>query len=336
MPVDIAKDIITSEFDFVAKSSQFKEISIDFIGGEPLLKFDLIKEIAEWIWSAPRPVPYILFSTTNGTLLDGAMKEWFRHHKKRFYLSLSFDGTSEMHRINRGECLDDIDLDFFYENWPDQPLKMTISPETVDSLCQGIIFLQEKGFRVGASLGYGMPWNEKSVAEYGKQLQILGEYYLEHKNIQPVSLLDLPLQYTLEKPSPAQSKFCGAGTHMAAYDVDGTAYPCHMFTPLVLKSDKSDIHVLQFIENEQYSDLRCRGCVLEKICPTCYGMNYKQRGDIALRDEMVCRLFKEQVLANCWFKTQLLKRKKMNENLSVEDIRLAKSCLFLLKEFNFQ
>ena len=333
MPIEVAKKVVESEFEFVARSDQFHELAVDFLGGEPLIQFDLIREIAEWIWSAPRPVPYILFSTTNGTLLDHRMKRWFRRHKRPYYLSLSLDGTPDMHDANRGHSWERIDLDFFRENWPDQPVKMTVSRGTINSMAEGIVYLQEKGFKVGASLGYGIPWSGESVLEYGRQLHKLAEYYLEHEHVSPVSLLDLPIQYTLGSRTPMQKKYCGTGTHMATYDVDGKAYPCHLFTPLVLGTSKSDdLQAIQFQENATVTDRRCNTCVLGRICPTCYGFNYKQTGDVARRDQTMCRLFKEQALANCWYQAQLLKRKRRSGPLSLDHVRKAKACLLIMEQ----
>ena len=215
------------------------------------------------------------------------------------------------------------------------PVKMTVSCETINSLAEGIVCLQEKGFKVGAGLGYDMPWDDESVSEYGRQLHKLAEYYLEHAQTPPVSLLDLPIQQAL-RPRPAmQKKYCGTGTHMATYDVDGKVYPCHLFMPLVLGTAKSaDLQAIKFQENATVTDRRCDGCVLGEICPTCYGFNYKLAGDVALRDQVMCRLFKEQALANCWYQVQLLKRKRRRESLALDEVRKAKACLIIMEQLS--
>lgn len=46
--------------------------SVDLIGGEPLLNFELIPRISEWVW-AHSPQTKI-FTRTNGTLLDDEKK----------------------------------------------------------------------------------------------------------------------------------------------------------------------------------------------------------------------------------------------------------------------
>ena len=43
--VDLAKRIILQESHFVSESKSFEELEIDFMGGEPLMNFPLIKEM---------------------------------------------------------------------------------------------------------------------------------------------------------------------------------------------------------------------------------------------------------------------------------------------------
>ena len=97
---------------------------------------------------------------------------------------------------------------------------MTVSCETLPSLAEGIICLQERGFKVHANLGYGIPWNDSQLDLYSQQLQILGEHYLRHPEMPRVSLLDLKIDVVLNEKHPLR-KYCGTGTHMHVYDVDG-------------------------------------------------------------------------------------------------------------------
>ena len=65
MDVNLAKEIILREAQFVNDSDQFDELQIDFMGGEPFMNFPLIKEIVEWLESGVISVPWICFATTN-------------------------------------------------------------------------------------------------------------------------------------------------------------------------------------------------------------------------------------------------------------------------------
>lgn len=89
------KSIIQEQMD--ALGDDYEAIEIQFMGGEPLLEFPLIKECAEWLWSTSvTDKQMMLFAPTNGTLLTNDMKEWFAKNKDRIHLGLSFDGDMAM------------------------------------------------------------------------------------------------------------------------------------------------------------------------------------------------------------------------------------------------
>ena len=52
-------------------NEELEEVNIDFFGGEPWLKFDLIREVCEWVWDRKWKNKYIFYTTTNGTLVHG-------------------------------------------------------------------------------------------------------------------------------------------------------------------------------------------------------------------------------------------------------------------------
>ena len=273
---------------------------------------------------APWPKPLVLSATTNGTLFTDESNAWFRRNAERFSVGLSLDGTAEMQRTNRGCSFQDIDLDFFRTTWPEQSVKMTVSRETLASLAGGIIHLQERGFKVHANLGYGIPWDDSQLAVFARQLQILGKYYLERAEAPPVSLFDIKIEIVLNEEHPVR-KYCGTGTHMHIYDTDGTRYPCHLFTPLVMSRAQTDSRRLDFSKDEDLVDPKCWGCCGRDLCPTCYGFNYKTSGDPAIRDPVLCRMFKVQMLENCRFHAALLRRRK--GRFSREDCKKAKAVL---------
>lgn len=322
MAIDLAKEIVEREF---ATAGDYEGVVIEFMGGEPMIQFDLLREIAEWIWANPWPKPYVFSTSTNGTLFTVESKSWFHQHASRFSVGLSLDGTPAMQETNRGCSFRDIDLDFFRVNWPEQGVKMTVSCETLTSLASGIIHLQERGFTVHANLGYGMPWSDSHHEEFSRQLRILGEYYLQHPDMPRVLLMDLKLEMVLDDTHPVQN-FCGTGTHMHIYDVDGTLYPCHMFTPLVMSQAQCDLaRKLDFTNSEKLVDPKCWKCSGRDLCPTCYGFNFKLSGDPAIRDLALCKLFKVQLLENCRFQAARLRSK--NGSFSREDTRMAKAIL---------
>lgn len=69
MSFEMAKEIILKEAHMVAESDRFDEIQVDFMGGEPLMNFPLIKQIVEWLKNGGIDIPWICFASTNATLL---------------------------------------------------------------------------------------------------------------------------------------------------------------------------------------------------------------------------------------------------------------------------
>jgi radical SAM protein with 4Fe4S-binding SPASM domain len=306
MPLEVARNAVTGVFK-VGKESDFDEIEIDFIGAEPLTAFERLKEISEWIWGRSWCKPHILFATTNGTILTDEMKGWFAQNKKRIYLGLSYDGVAETQDHNRSNSSGAIDLNFFLENWPEQHLKMTITETTVSNLANSIIYLHNRGFRIAANPAHGMnEWNTQNIREYGRQLLKLADYYLENPGVPRASLFSVDLKMILRNRANTANKYCGAGVAYDVIDTDGKWYPCQLFSPLVLPAVKlAGLTEIDFGAVEPFVYHQCKNCILKQICPTCYGLNFRDHGDPAVRETTLCRLFIIQVLANCKYYAKL-------------------------------
>jgi hypothetical protein len=68
MSFETAKNVINWIFTHVPDYAD--GVEINFIGGEPLLEYPLIKEIFSYVSRKQPKIPYIFFATTNGTLLS--------------------------------------------------------------------------------------------------------------------------------------------------------------------------------------------------------------------------------------------------------------------------
>jgi uncharacterized protein len=96
MSLDVAKNAVR---DFV--NHDLEKCSIGFYGGEPLLEFELLKQI---VWFAEdlvatRGMKPIFSITTNGTLLTDDKLHFLVQHE--FDITISLDGTKELHDIYR-------------------------------------------------------------------------------------------------------------------------------------------------------------------------------------------------------------------------------------------
>ncbi len=305
MPIEIAKGIIEKE---MSMDDGHPEIIFEFFGGEPFLAFDAIKELYEYIWNPKFTKKRLCFVSTNGTLLTDEIKEWLSRRKQYITCGLSVDGTREMHNINRCNSFDEIDLDFFVKTWPEQSAKMTISKETLPNIAEGIIYLHNKGFNISANLAHGIDWSDPTLSSVlTRELNKLIEFYVENPDIQPCSMMSMLISRLASDNLDENKRWCGSGVHMKAYDIDGRCYPCQMFLPFS-SNDSGDFENIDFNDDKKFEDPFCKHCPIDAICPNCYGMNYNNHGDVAIRDHNLCNLTK--IIAMAVSKMQYLKIKK--------------------------
>lgn len=302
LSVDAVKEIIAREF----MDSHFDEFEFDFHGGEPVFSFDVLKPVCEWLWSAQRPRPYICFASTNGTLIHGEIKEWFRKNASRFWLGLSLDGTREMHNLNRSNSYDQIDFDFFRELWPKQLVKMTISPLSLPNVCAGVRHIHDLGFKLSANLAHGVSWPRELLPVYRNQLQLLADYFLDNPQYEPIRIVNFNLKKIgMDAVHPElhkeNRKWCGTGDQMICYAVNGKAYPCQMFAP---SSTSPDIDTVfsrwDFSNQDNFIDPKCTECCLDGGCPACYGMNYHETGSLFNRPKDMCDFLKCEAVATSY------------------------------------
>lgn len=326
MDFETAKQAILKGIETVKNDERFECLEVQLMGGEPFTNYPLIKALVEWDEENHAiPCPHIFFVPSNGTLFTDEIKAWCRAHKQTICVGVSWDGTSTMQRTNRGS--DDIDFKFFHDTWPNQNFHMTVSKQTLPSLAEGILEIQRRDYKLDAALASGVDFTAQDAAIYNRQLALLAEAYLEDETLPPINLLSryLYLPDDAEKLQEPQRKYCGTGSHMVTYDVDGKQYGCHMFTPLVLGDKATQRDCIDWKSRlECNEDPFCRECVLKYICPTCCGFNLRYRGDIALRDHSMCRMFFVQTLRSCEFqiKAVLARRTALN---GIEEAKYAKA-----------
>jgi radical SAM protein with 4Fe4S-binding SPASM domain len=273
------------------------------------MNFEFIREFSEWLWGQDIKIPYIIYATTNGTLLDKDKQAWFKAHKDDIVLVMSVDGDSSMQMKNRGCSTEKLPIEVAYELWPDQPFKMTISKQSVDTLAWGLISMVERGYLVESRLAQGENWEEEDAETYRRELTKIARFYLNNPEYTPGSLFTRFYGDVLTDGTPL--KFCGAGTNMIAYDVEGKTYPCHMFSPVVLgKDDRENIARIDFHNPDELIEESCLRCKMVRVCPSCIGYNYFQRGSVKKRDKSMCRLLLAEAQVISAFQIEYYMRRK--------------------------
>lgn len=337
MTVGQAKNIISSEAEMVFNSADYDELQIDFMGGEPLVNFELIKEIVEWLETDSINVPWICFATTNATLLDADRKTWFTEHCTSISLGASYDGTGHMQWKNRGTDKYEIDLDFFHNLWPWQGFQMTISKETLPNLAEGVLYVQKKGYDLNAALAQGLDWTLEDAKLYREQLCILKKAYLEDPSIKPLNRLTRFIQvHDAPKSEYKQIHGCGSGHNMVTYDINGKTYGCHMFSPIVLGDKAICTTEIDWEDPDLMVESYCEECVLRQFCPTCPGFNLKYRGALNCRDKRWCPMVLAEAITACEFQIERLAILPALTKEDAEHAQMALQAYEVLKKIDFE
>ena len=302
MTFEEAKKILDKELVYLNEY----EYTIELFGGEPFLNFPLIKEVVEYVMSNYEG-NYYFFATTNGTHIHSEIQEWLIQHRNVMSVGLSLDGNRIAHNLNRSNSFDKIDLDFFLRLYPEQPIKMTISELSLPYLAESIRFVTEKGFLITCNLAYMTDWlSARNAIVLEEQLEQIIRYYLNNPQKAKCNMMDFPL-HLLAHPDADQEhirKYCGCGTNMRCYDMDGVCYPCQLFSPLSAgeKACKSEAFpITDHLDKDKFPS-KCKGCYYQRICQFCLGSNYLSTGDIYQIDEARCELYKLIFRANAKLK----------------------------------
>ena len=294
MSLEMAKSIIEP---FLMKKAG--PVDITFMGGETLLAIDVIRPLVEWTKRNKWNRKYRFLGSTNGTLMTEELKQWFTENKKYVILGLSYDGLPSVQVNNRGS--NNVDVDYFINTWPKQPIQMTINEDSVSQMAEGVKYLLEKGAVVHPNVAFeAKEWSDINIHEYAHQLNELIYYYNSHCGLPSISQFSHNLiEYAnCIDNNKKQCEICGVGNGLKVFDIDGNSYPCHMLSPLVLQGEK--LHKVKegcISKVTDYADPRCSKCPFRLSCATCMGCNFIYRGHVSRRDNTHCRIMKVEVKA---------------------------------------
>jgi len=158
------KDCITREIDL-----NRKEHNIVFHGGEPLLKYDMIKYfVIEFNKISNVKIQYYI--TSNGTIFKEEIAYFIKNNNINF--SISIDGTKSSHDKNRvfpdgrGSYNMVIDNSMKYLSIIENiRCRLTFSPDTINEIYSGVSTLSELGFCIFAISEnfYCTEWQDNSI-----------------------------------------------------------------------------------------------------------------------------------------------------------------------------
>lgn len=318
----------------IMHSDEYDTITVDFMGGEPFLEFELIKKVCEYHWNRETIKPVNFYTTTNGTLVHGDIKKWLEENHTRFTCALSLDGVKEAHDINRCNSFDKIDIEFFRTMWPKQKVKSIVSEKTLSMLNESVQYLHKLGFpNIEIKLAYGFDWTESWKSEvFIEQLEKLIEFYLIHPEYVPCTFLNLKINKVLDPVSKIE-KWCHAGGKTVSYDMDGNKYPCRYFQDLRKASLLSLEQMWEVNLTEIQNSLQgvCRNCILRNLCRTCYALNFETNGHFGKKPLTSCKVTRDMA-----YMTAKLNKAKLEEktNITCEEQDVVRACDVIFEAYN--
>lgn len=233
--------------DWVIRASRnYPKISVNFMGGEPLLAWPIIRDLVPWTRrranSCGKRVNFSM--TTNLTLMNKEVRDFVDQHG--FGVLMSIDGCPELHNIQR-VAMKEQHLYKTIEYWtrsllktrPQSDARMTLLPKNVSLLSKSFEYLTVKiGFKnVVLSIADFPDWTEELLKEYKHQLEIISDK-LEESYHKGTNYCLKILSWLLKKViHPQKQKIqigkrtspCGAGYNYQMIDFNGDIWPCHRF-----------------------------------------------------------------------------------------------------------
>jgi len=306
--LDIARDIDKKTgFDIIhfLLSQAEEHLSISFFGGEPLLKFDLMKKIISYTKKKveEKGIKITFSINTNGILIDREKIEYLR--KNRIGIVLSIDGLPESHdkrRITREgdgsfNLLKNI-IPILLEDPRQVHIRMTVLPDTVSKMYRGVRFIHDMGFRsVAVAMERTAPgWTADKRKIFTEEYKKIVDWYIDIlREGDRFRLVDLDYgAVSLDFSYRERGMPCEAGQKGIAIDPTGVIYPCYRFVGLEdtsigdIYNGFDDEKIKIFFEYSRLNIEKCNNCPLNFRCHRCPWLSYIMTGDYSTPVDINC------------------------------------------------
>ncbi|WP_206460328.1 thioether cross-link-forming SCIFF peptide maturase [Anaerovorax sp. IOR16] len=299
------------------QSGSRRNLELDFFGGEPLMNFDVVKELVRYGREAEKPLnKNIRFTiTTNGVLLDEAKMDFI--NKEMSNVILSVDGrkevNDEMRQTINGQGSYDVIMDNYLRFVEKREglyyVRGTFTAKNLD-FAEDVKHLVDLGFKnvsvepvvTDPSLDYALHDSDAETikAEYDRLTELFLEYEKQGKEF---SFFHFNLDLNQGPCVYKRVAGCGAGTEYVAVSPEGDVYPCHQFVgneefKLGNVSDSVFENKLfdRFNKAHIYNKEACQECWAKFYCSGgCHANAYHSNGDVLKPYELGCELEKKRL-----------------------------------------
>ncbi|HHV27767.1 thioether cross-link-forming SCIFF peptide maturase [Anaerosalibacter bizertensis] len=315
MPLEVGKKAL----EFIVNSSgNRKNLEVDFFGGEPLMNFEVVKDLVAYGRELEKNhnKRFRFTITTNGVLLDEDKMEFINENMDNIVLSL--DGRKEVNDNMRttvdGKGSYDIIVPKFIEmadkrGDKDYFVRGTFTSNNLDFTRDALEFYNLGFKKISIEPVVTDPKEEYAIKEEHLDT-ILNEYeefskeYIKIKKMDKDFtffhfMIDLNQGPCLIKRATG----CGAGSEYMAVTPEGDLYPCHQFVGNddfklgdvfngVINSDIRE----KFKQSNVFSKEECKTCWARFYCSGgCHANAYNTNKDITKPYKIGCEMEKKRI-----------------------------------------
>ena len=302
----------------VANSGKRRNLEVDFFGGEPLMNWEVVKQLVEYARSIEKQhnKNFRFTLTTNGMLIDDDVIDF--SNKEMSNIVLSLDGRREIHDALRVDYNGKGSFDTIVPKFQkfvkergnrDYYMRGTFTHRNPDFL-EDIKVMLDLGFDelsmepVVCAPGDAAALTESDKKIVMKQYEELADLMLERKKQgKPFTFYHYMIDLTGGPCIYKRISGCGSGTEYMAVTPSGDLYPCHQF----VGEEKFKLgDVWQGVTNKEaqnefascnvYSRQECRDCWARLYCSGgCAANAYHSTGSVKGIYKDGCDLFKKRV-----------------------------------------
>ena len=316
--------------DFLVENSgSRRNLEVDFFGGEPLMNFDVVKELVAYARSIEKEKNknFRFTLTTNGVLIDDDVIDFANREMSNVVLSL--DGRKEIHDRHRVDYAGNGSWERIVPKFQrlvesrggkNYYMRGTFTHENPDFL-EDIKVMLDLGFNelsmepVVCAEGDPAELTREDLPIVLDQYEKLAELMIEREREgRPFTFYHYMIDLTGGPCIYKRISGCGSGTEYMAVTPWGDLYPCHQFVGEE-KYRLGDIYEgvtntaaqCEFSECNVYARPECRDCWARLYCSGgCAANAYHSTGSVKGVYKYGCELFKKRM--ECAIAIQIAKR----------------------------
>lgn len=302
----------------IANSGNRKNLEVDFFGGEPLMNFQVVRDLVAYGRSLEKKhdKKFRFTLTTNGVLLDDDIMEFA--NKEMSNVVLSIDGRPEVHNrmrpFRKGAGSYDLIVPKFQKFADSRKqdkyyVRGTFTRNNLD-FSKDVLHLADLGFRqisvepVVAQETDDYALREEDLPQLFEEYEKLAsEMVKRHGTDKDFNFFHFMIDLEGGPCVAKRLSGCGSGTEYLAVTPTGDLYPCHQFvgnTDFLLGNVDDGVGNTELRDSFKscnvYAKEKCQACFAKFYCSGgCAANAYNFHGDIHNAYDVGCALQKKRV-----------------------------------------